>query len=143
MDIIQTLIIIVGCISGTLLGLIVYVNRTLPKILSDMGEDVTEAFGAIFEKPMTKRAMSILGKESGRVRLDASAENALAENILNNMTPEIRMVLDRVAPDFIETYGADTALALATKYAPLIQQFLGGALNPQQKKEITEKFGRF
>lgn len=103
-----------------------YMRRTIPKILQDVGVDIGEQFKKIFVDPNVKRAMTILGNKSGQVRHDANAENALAEGLLNNVAPEIRMILDRIDPNLIENYGAETIMNLVAKYMPTIQRFLGG-----------------
>jgi len=93
-----------------------------------VGADIGKQFSEIFTKPAVKQAMSIMGKESGRVRHDAAAEKALANGILDNVAPELRIILDRVAPDLIENYGPETLLSLYSKYGPLINQFLPNGL---------------
>ena len=145
MDIIQTVIIIGGSASLSLVMLALYMRRTIPNLLGDVSDSIGEALTSIIKDPMSKRAMSILGQKSGDVRHNKAAENALATGILNNMAPEIQLILDRIAPNFIEEYGPDTALALAAKYGPLIQQFLpqlglGGTLN---KPKSNTKYGEF
>lgn len=111
------------------LGLLaLYMRRTIPKILQDVGADIGEQFKEIFVDPNVSRAMSIIGKKSGQVRHDAAAENALAEGLLNNVAPEIRMILDKIDPELINKYGPETILGLAAKYGPLIQRFLPGGL---------------
>lgn len=108
--------------------LALYMRRTIPVILQQVGADIGEQFGEIFTKPAVKQAMSVLGKKSGEVRHDRAAENALAEGVLNNVAPEIRMILDKIDPNIIENYGAETVLGLAAKYAPILQRFLPGGL---------------
>lgn len=150
-DIIQTLSIIIATSGVTLLLLRFYLMRAIPRLLDDVGVSIGEAFTTaittMIKDPMSKRAMSILGKKSGQVRHDAAAENALAEGLLNNIAPEIRIVLDKIDPDIIENYGAETVLNLAAKYAPMLQRFLPGGLeslgNIIGNKEKSEYKSRF
>jgi len=99
-------------------------RRTIPRILNDVGSDIGEQFQEIFTKPAVSRAMSVLGTKSGEVRHNASAEKALANGILDNVAPELRIILDRIAPDLLENYGPETLLSLYAKYGPLINQML-------------------
>jgi len=138
LSLILTVFTIIGSSLLSLVLLAIYMNRTIPKILDDVGVSIGETFTEIFKDPMAKRAMTILGKKSGEVRLNAAAEKSLANNILNNLTPELRIILDRIAPDFIEEYGPETVLQLATKYAPMLQQFIP---NIQQFKKEQSNYG--
>jgi len=126
----------------TLGGLILYMKRTIPNLLVNVTEIMGNSIGGILEKPMTKRAMSILGKTSGESRRGAvearefkEAEGQIAKSILANSAPEIQLVLDRIAPNLIEDYGADVVLNLAVKYAPMLQQFLNPKGLPFTKKQ--------
>lgn len=128
-------IVIIGAtsvVTCTLLAL--YLRRTIPKILDNVGEDIASTFKEIFADPMAKRAMSILGTTSGASRRESGAENALAEGILSNITPEIKIILDQIAPNIIEDYGAETVLRLVSKYAPMLSNFLPKSLNMSKRK---------
>lgn len=118
------------------LGLLAwYLRRTIPIILSDVGADIGEQFKEVFANPNVKRAFSILGTRSGDSRRESGAERALAEGLLSKVTPELRIILDQVAPNLIEDYGAETVLALVAKYGPMLKQYLPKTLSTGSNKE--------
>lgn len=148
----ETIVIIVGSGFFTAVLLTLYMRRTLNNILTQVGQDVGEQFtlavGSIGDSikeqltdPNVKRAMSILGKQSGEVRLNKAAENAMATAVLDNVAPEYRIILDRIAPNFLEQYGPEQLLPLIQKYGPLLQRFLPKGLG--QATQSSEKYGKY
>ena len=145
----ETIIIILSTSIFTALLMRTYLKRVMPKLLEGVTQIFAGSIQETFKDPNVKRAMSILGNESGKSRATAAnmrihkeAETELAQNILANATPEIQIVLDRFAPDFLEKYPADVLLSLAQKYAPMIQQFLNPKGQPLfGKQKSKENFG--
>ena len=117
----------------TLLLLGLYVKRTLPGILEDVavgaGESITESLKATFETPNVKKAMSILGKQSGDVRADKALRNKAADAVMD-MQPVIKMVLDKIGLSPLE----GLQLLNDPTFGPMIQGFIQ---NIGKRKGIT------
>jgi hypothetical protein len=149
LSIVETIVIIIGTGFFTATLLTLYMRRTLNNILTEVGQDVGEQFTAAtqsigqqlkesFTDPNVKRAMSILGKQSGEVRLNAAAERDVA-NALLDQYPEAKILINQFAPDILEKYGPATLLPLVEKYGKYLPAFLKG----RSATQSTEKFGEF
>ena len=97
-----------------------YLRRTIPVILEDVGQDIGEQFGAIFEKPTVKQAMSVMGKKSGEVRASAALRNKAAEKIIEGY-PSIGFLLEQMDMTPVE--------GLQLWNDPLIGPMIRGALS--------------
>ena len=103
----------------TVLGLSLYLRRTLPVILTDVGMSVGEQLSEVFEKPTVKQAMSLMGKKSGEVRADSALRNKAADKLLEGY-PSIGFILDQLDLSPVE--------GLQLMKDPLIGPFIQGAL---------------
>ena len=71
-----------------LLGMIVFLYKfkasmpDIQQVLDDVGASIGDQLSGIFEKAPVKRAMTVLGKESGTVRASAALKNKVAEKAL-------------------------------------------------------------
>lgn len=124
----------------TLLLLRWFLRKEIPIILQEVGEGFGEQLKKTFATPNIKRAFSILGQQSGDTRRESGAERVIAEGILSNVTPEIKIILDQIAPNIIEDYGAETVLRLVAKYGPMLSKFLPKSLNTPKEDSKSESW---
>lgn len=98
-NVLATILSIVGTASLTCFLLVLYVRRTLPIILTDVGLSVSEQIGdnikQTFADPNVSKAFSILGKKSGESRANNALREKAAEKILEGI-PSIGFILDQM-----------------------------------------------
>jgi len=97
-------------------------QRSLPdvqEVLDDVGTSIAEQLSSVLEKPMVKRAMSTLGKQSGEVRADNALRERAADKILGQY-PSINLILDQLKMTPME--------GLQLLNDPLIGPFIKGAI---------------
>ena len=97
-------------------------KRDLPdieQVLVDVGESVGEQLSGIFEKPMVKQSMSIMGKESGRVRSSDALKNKVAEKALGQS-----IVVKKALEYFDLTPLEGIELMQDPMFGPIIQGFI-------------------
>lgn len=118
----ELLVTVVSCILTAVLTtvlLALYLRRTVPIILGEVGESIGEQFSEIFEKPTVKQAMSLMGKKSGESRASNALRNKAADKILDGI-PSIGFILDQL--DMTPTEG------LQLLQDPLIGPFIKGMI---------------
>jgi len=59
-------------------------KASIPDLLQGALNDVGEQLSGIFKEPQVKRAMSVLGKESGKVRASDALKNKVAEKAIGS-----------------------------------------------------------
>ena len=133
----QTVILVFLIVRLTLL------QRSIPdvqEVLDDVGTSIAEQLSGLFEKPMVKRAMSTLGKQSGAVRADNALRDRAANKILESY-PSINLVLDQL--NMTPTEG------LQLLNDPLIGPFIKGAISKglsgfmKNNPESSSSYGKF
>lgn len=73
-------------------------QRSIPdiqEVLNDVGGSIADQFSGIFEKPVVKKAYSVLGKQSGEKRADKALRKKAA-NALIDQIPAAGFVLDQL-----------------------------------------------
>jgi len=98
-------------------------KRSIPDLLQGALNDVGAQFAEIFEKPMVKRSMSVLGKQSGDVRADKALRNKAAEGLLAKV-PSAQFILDQLDMTPIE----GLQLLNDPLIGPIIKNALAGGL---------------
>lgn len=105
-----------------LLGLIVLLatfKRGLPNLLQGALNDVGKQLSGIFKEPQVKRAMSVLGKQSGEVRADKALKNKVAEKALGQSVI-VKKALDYFGLSALE----GIELMQDPTFGPIIQGFI-------------------
>lgn len=72
---------------GCLIVLFIKFKENLPdidEVLSDVGADISNKLSEIFQEAPVKRAMSVLGKESGKSRASEALKNKVAEKAIGS-----------------------------------------------------------
>jgi len=108
-------------------------KESIPDLLQGALNDVGSQLSEVFEKPQVKRAMTLLGKESGVVRADAALKNRVAEKALGQS-----IVVKKALDWFGLTALEGVELMRDPTFGPIIQGFiekggqglLGGFNNP-------------
>lgn len=96
----------------------------IQQVLNDVGQSVAQQFSEVFEKPMVKKSMTILGKESGEVRADKALREKVANNFLESY-PSAKFILDQL--DITPLEGLQ--LMRDPLIGPLIQNVVSGGLS--------------
>ena len=97
-------------------------KRDLPdieQVLVDVGESVGEQLAGIFKDPMVKQSMSLMGKESGRVRTSDALKNKVAEKALGQSVI-VKKALDYFGLSALE----GLELMQDPTFGPIIQGFI-------------------
>jgi len=91
------------------------------QILVDVGGSISEQLKEIFEGAPVKRAMSVLGKQSGEVRADKALKNRVAEKALggNVLLKKALEYLDITPMEGLELMGDPTV-------GPVIRNLMAG-----------------
>lgn len=90
------LIVIQTLLTAFLIYKLTTLQRSLPdiqEVLDDVGASIGEQLSSVLEKPMVKRSMSVLGKESGKVRANDALKNRVADKIMSQR-PFIKRVME-------------------------------------------------
>jgi len=125
---IQGLTACLSVVSTVMLGvLIIFLLKfkaSLPdveQILVDVGESISEQLTGIFKEPQVKRAMSVLGKQSGDVRASKALKNKVASKALggNVLMKKALEYLDITPLEGMELLNDPT-------FGPVIQNMLAG-----------------
>lgn len=130
-------IFIVNIIALGIVGFIGYI--ILRKDIGETISAVVDQFTEIFIDPQVKRSMTILGKESGKVRARQGTVDALALNILDGprmkgLKMAAKTLLNIDIDSFIEEHGATDTIAGLKEIAGLLgidisQVLMGEGLN--------------
>ena len=108
---------------GVFIVILLKFKASIPDLLHDTvqaGLDtVGETFSGIFEKPQVKRAMSVLGKESGNVRADKALKTKVAEKALGQSVI-VKKALDYFGLSALE----GIELMQDPTFGPIIQGFI-------------------
>jgi len=119
-----TIVSVVTTAFLTLLLLALYVKRTLPGILEDValgaGESITESLKTTFETPNVKKAMSILGKQSGDARADKALQKKAADAFMDQ-SPVLKKILNELGFSSLEA----VQLFNDPTFGPMIKGFIG------------------
>lgn len=126
----------------TLILLSLFIKRTLPNILEDVavgaGESITENLKETFENPNVKRAMTILGKQSGDARADTALRNKAA-NAVVGQSPVISMALEKIGITPLEGLKLMNDPIFGPTIKGLISSFTQGVQNPQTPQRNNGK----
>jgi len=135
-------------------GLFYAFYRTLSKRLEMTFEELGGLFGDIFEKPNVKRAMTILGKQSGAVRANQATVNDMATQIISGPKfAGLKLGAKALGVDIdsmIEEHGAMEVMAGAQQIAgmlginitDLVSGGLGNPLNMSNNPKISNPYLR-
>ena len=146
METITYVILTIAQLGLTLAGLMLFYRHekrkilaeTLPSliqsVLNDVGESISEQINANFSTPSVKRAMSVLGKESGAVRTNAALQNKVADKVISE-NPIIARVLDYFDISPLE----GLQLMNDPMFSGLIQKYAGQFLGGEKPKELRER----
>lgn len=118
----------------TLVFLSLYLKRTLPNILEDVavgaGESISESLNETLANPNVKRAMSILGKNSGDARADTALRNKAATAIVGQ-SPVVSMALEKIGISPLE----GVKLLNDPLFGPWIKQIIGSFVQGSEEKK--------
>ena len=137
LNLLSTSFVLVNTLFLLILILFLYkFKRSIPdiqQVLDDVGESIGEQLSGIFEKPMVSRAMSVMGKESGKVRgnkalMNKVATKAIGQNVLAKKALEY---LDITPMEGLQLLNDPT-------FGPMIQGLIG-----QFSKGAAGGFGGF
>ena len=102
-----------------LIVLLATFKRGLPDLLQGALNDVGSQLSEIFEKPQVKRAMSVLGKQSGDARASTALKNKVAEKALGQSVI-VKKALDYFGLSALE----GIELMQDPTFGPIIQGFI-------------------
>lgn len=107
----------------------------LQDAINDTAEGMGEIFTSTFRDPDVKRAMTILGKESGVARADSATIDKFNENV-GALNPALSMIAEQLDMDPTQVL----SLASHPAIAPLLEGFLGTgvASSPSSSKNIPQ-----
>lgn len=106
------------------------VRPTIQEALNTVGAQISKTFG----EPQVKRAMSVLGKQSGEVRADKALRKKAAGAVIDRM-PALGMVLKQIGISPLE----GVKLLNDPVFGPLIRRGLATAQGALEK--VTSNFG--
>lgn len=116
---VTTLIVLNTILLGGLIILLATFKRGLPDLLQGALNDVGEQLSGIFKEPQVKRAMSVLGKQSGEVRADKALKNRVADKALGQSVI-VKKALDYFGLSALE----GLELMQDPTFGPIIQGFI-------------------
>lgn len=114
-------------LAGTWGILIYFIRRALPElvqdVLNDVGQSIGKQFKNVFADPNVKRAMSILGKESGESRASDALKSRVADKMMNQ-----NFVIKKALEYFDLTPLEGVQLMNDPTFGPLIQNAIGSLM---------------
>jgi len=110
-----------ACLLGALIIFLLKFKASIPVLIQEVLNDVGGQFSEIFEKPQVKRAMTVLGKQSGDVRASAALKNKVATKALgqNVLLKKALEYLDITPMEGLELMGDPTV-------GPVIRNLMAG-----------------
>lgn len=119
-DVLPTyLSLLIAFMLGYMIIVLYKLKENIPDLLQGALNDVGNQLSDIFEKPQVKRAMSVLGKESGQVRASSALKNRVADKALGQSIV-VKKALDYFGLSALE----GIELMQDPTFGPIIQGFI-------------------
>jgi len=117
---------------------IVLIPRKVDEYTAELGTSFGTEIERIFVNPTVKKGFSLAQGLSVESRVDKNAEREVAGSILDNMAPEIPIILEKLGlEDVMEKYGPEQMIRIYMKYKPFIDSFMGQKQGPRQGVYMT------